>query len=95
MEVVGLIWGLSVMAPLARGTLQPLQGLASQLSLSSLDDASLADIFDVSGRCLPIACASMPGLACASMPGLACAAMPGLAGFASVRCAPPCNNLCA
>ena len=52
MEVVGLIWGLSVMAPLARGTLQPLQGLASQLLLSSLDDASLADMFDVSGRCL-------------------------------------------
>ena len=50
--MVGLIWGLSVMAPLARGTLQPLQGMASQLSLSSLDDASLADIFEVSGRCL-------------------------------------------
>ena len=43
-EVVGLTWGLSVMAPLARGTLQPLQGLVTQLSLSSLDDASLADI---------------------------------------------------
>ncbi len=57
MEVVGLTWGLSVMAPLARGTLQPLQGLVTQLSLSSLDDASLADIFDVSGRCPPFACA--------------------------------------